>query len=1362
MFFMSYAVLKAFLYKSVSIYRNRWFSEVNNLAMPIVMIVALLFLFPKQQTNKDNTSSDDNERGSMVHKLLGMDFLLDQRNSSTKCEEENWIKVNNHEDNFTEPRFHDKKILSEEKYHDGRIKWDTERMRMCGILDFYILCSYIIHSVIEQLIPTLIFSLLLKIPLYGPALIENIDFFSIFVGISLINLHATVYYITLSSIINSSILLGFVASSSYMYLGMWAARQNLSVATQILFCTFSPFSSVIMSSAACGLEESNGVTFKSLVSATDCNDLPLVVIALLMIIGSALFLLLFLYFLNINPGPHGFAKPSYYIFPQSIQQRLLLERFKHKTEEKFRGSFYQEAPPNVEVGIKIENLIKKFGNLRSVKKISLDIYSGLITAILGHNGAGKTTILSILSGMLSPTSGSAIYEGYNIFTNIRKFRENLGLCPQSDLLHPYLTVVDQLIFFLMLGGLSKIEAEESADDLLNKVGILEKKNVQIKNLSDGMQRKLCIALALVGKPKVIILDEPTSGVDPDSRREIWNLLLEERENKIVLFTTHFMEEADALGDRIAIMNNGEIVCYGSPIFLKKKYGAGYNIKLSCKQEKHEEIFETVSAQIPEAGIIDAHGDWLKFKLPFEKTKQFPELFKQLESNEEISEIGINCTSMEDIYLNLEEGDEEVEGERSVLEESWPQVNCSSEKENLTAYFHRFSGLLKKNMLCTSAKCFKTILLVFIVAAVGAYFSMDGFTIELHKYQENQGMDNKINEDAPVTGSRGKQLSIYFTNPANSCGSDPNHNVKTLLFTFWVSFIIFCVSLSFSSLVHQERISTVKHLMLMTKVSPITYWCSILLWDAYIFLIFVFISCVAFTILDSSGMFNRDNGICILFLILFLAGISTISSVYFLSLLFKTFELFINVSMSGVLFFGMGSFFIIRFEIIYPCSEILKLQPLTSMMEAIFDFAYLVTEKYACKGCGSDECADTLGAAYLDDVDLRNDLIFLFADLLLYLLLVILTDYGLFSFLWHKLSSLCIEDIDDPDLNTVDTDVLREKIRVGTFQNAGSEEQVMVVVDGLGKKYSRSIVAVVDVTFAVSKGECFGILGINGAGKTTVFNMLTGVLYPTKGNVYIKGYSLRKNKAKCLSMIGYCPQHSALIESLTARQMLTLFAHLRLIPSDCVVQEVKKWIALFGLDEYSDIPCKNFSGGNKRRLNTAMAFIGDPSIVILDEPTIGVDPFIRRNLWNIIDACAVSDQAIIISSHSMDECEAVCDRLTIVAGGKMECLGNSQHLKELHGSGYVIKITLAAHTDDELAALKGKIESKFSPNIELKDEHQVLLHYHITTRDYKISFLFETMIKVKNKSTIVDDYIISDSSLEEVFLSFAKKRDQEET
>nr|XP_024219118.1 ATP-binding cassette sub-family A member 3-like [Halyomorpha halys] len=111
----------------------------------------------------------------------------------------------------------------------------------------------------------------------------------------------------------------------------------------------------------------------------------------------------------------------------------------------------------------------------------------------------------------------------------------------------------------------------------------------------------------------------------------------------------------------------------------------------------------------------------------------------------------------------------------------------------------------------------------------------------------------------------------------------------------------------------------------------------------------------------------------------------------------------------------------------------------------------------------------------------------------------------------------------------------------------------------------------------------------------------------------------------------------------------------------------------------------------------------------------------------------------------------------MAKGKMECIGNIQHLKVLHGSGYVIKITLAAHTDDELVALKGKIESTFSPNIELKDEHQVLLHYHITTNDYKISFLFETMIIVKNESTIVGDYIITDSSLEEVFLGFAKKK-----
>ncbi|CAH1388719.1 unnamed protein product [Nezara viridula] len=1407
---MSFAVWRAFLYKSFSIYKNRYVMTTIDILWPCLLIMFLAsvknILSNNEPAPRDTYYSYEEE--NTQNGLQTMDLRLDHRNNFTKYEVKS-MNINQHDGKFTKPKFQDPNISKGERYddvkkkkyddvgkvnksievggnhesqvmreictikygfflllcfigtwsgagtlaHAERMSGTVERMRMYGVSDWSIVCSYVMHAGIKQLISALLFSLLLKIRLGGPPIIENIDFFSLFVTLFLLSIHCTVYFLGVASFFNSTILRGIAGTASFIYLFLWASKQHFSVTAQYFGNMFAPFCLVTTSSVACGLEENGGVTFKSLISATDSNSIPLLVIPLLVIFGSAVVLLIFFYLLNINPGPYGSARPVYFILPKCLQVYFRPEYYKSdkKRSGSFRKGLYEKTPPNIDVGIKIENLYKKYGNLTSVKNLSLNIYSGQITALLGHNGAGKTTTLSILSGMLSPTSGSAFYQGYDIFTNLRKFRKDIGLCPQNNLLHPNLKVINQLIFYGMLGGLSMKEAEESANELLKVVGIFEKKYVQVTELSGGMQRKLCIALSLVGKPKVVILDEPSSGVDPESRREIWNILLDSRENRILLLTTHFMEEADALGDQIAIMNHGEIVCYGSPMFLKKHYGAGYNISIFCSHDKHNEITEIITAKIPDATIIGENQECIKFKLPFNKTEHFPVLFKQLETDNKTSRIAINCTTMEDVYLKVEaeEGGEIPAVSGSPL----LQVKCGSEEGNLMAYFYRFLELVKKNMICSLARWFKTFLVIVILPPVATYIAMDEINTDFNKYNKVNNSEEGFSDSASI----GKQQNNSFLYSVNPCLPDPTLFLRVYMFSMWLTYVIFIVSSTFSNFVHKERISTIKHLMLMTGVSPLTYWCSVLLWDAILYLIFVLISWITFLILDAGSLFDTGSGIYVLFLVLFLSGMSMISSVYFVSLLFKTMRTVVVFYYAAVFVFGFIGYFVINIPNTDPYSQIMKLQPVTASILALTDFSTLAEKKRTCKDCPSEECADILKSAYLKDEHLRNDLLFLAGDLLLFFSLVVLTDYGLFPFLWNKIYSIFIGNIENTDLKKVDSDVAREKSRVDGLQISESRNEIIAVVDGLAKKYSSSMVAVVDVTFAVSKGECFGLLGVNGAGKSTTFNMLTGVLYPTKGNVFIKGHSLNKEKAKCLSMIGYCPQHNALIESLTSKQMLTLFARLRLVPSQHVDNEVEKWITLFGLEEYSDVPSKNYSGGNKRKLNAALAFIGDPSIILLDEPTSGVDPFIRRNLWSVIEACGSYDQAIIISSHSMDECEAVCKRLTIMAGGKMECIGNIQHLKTLYGTGYVIKITLSSHTDNEIATLKSIIESTFSLNCELKDEHQVLLHYHIKTNIYKISSLFEIMERIKAQSNIVTDYIITDSSLEEVFLGFAKKQ-----
>lgn len=208
----------------------------------------------------------------------------------------------------------------------------------------------------------------------------------------------------------------------------------------------------------------------------------------------------------------------------------------------------------------------------AIKDLTLNLYEGQITVLLGPNGAGKSTTLSILSGLFPATSGEAYVNGYDISRQIVQIRKSLGLCPQQDLLFNYLTVSEHLYFYCVIKGVPRKMCLKEINCMLSTFNLLEKRNAFPESLSGGMKRKLSIMIALVGVSKVVILDEPTAGMDPVSRRATWSLLQEFKQDRTILLTTHYMDEADILGDRIAIMVKGALRCCGSSVFLKQIYG----------------------------------------------------------------------------------------------------------------------------------------------------------------------------------------------------------------------------------------------------------------------------------------------------------------------------------------------------------------------------------------------------------------------------------------------------------------------------------------------------------------------------------------------------------------------------------------------------------------------------------------------------------------------------------------------------------------------------------------------------------------------------------------------------------------------
>jgi ATP-binding cassette, subfamily A (ABC1), member 3 len=211
---------------------------------------------------------------------------------------------------------------------------------------------------------------------------------------------------------------------------------------------------------------------------------------------------------------------------------------------KMDSSFFESEPVNTTVGISCQNLRKVFSGKVAVNRVSLNMYKGQITVLLGHNGAGKTTTMNMITGIFPPSHGSAYVDGYNVRTQTRQARRSLSLCPQENIIYDELTVEQHLKLYAVLKDHPWEDVNKEIDKILKLVSLSDKKTTLSSNLSGGMKRKLALGIAMVGGSKILILDEPTSGMDPEARRVIWDVLQNIRSERTILLTTHFMEEAD--------------------------------------------------------------------------------------------------------------------------------------------------------------------------------------------------------------------------------------------------------------------------------------------------------------------------------------------------------------------------------------------------------------------------------------------------------------------------------------------------------------------------------------------------------------------------------------------------------------------------------------------------------------------------------------------------------------------------------------------------------------------------------------------------------------------------------------------------
>ncbi|XP_048742335.2 phospholipid-transporting ATPase ABCA3-like isoform X2 [Ostrea edulis] len=1237
--------------------------------------------------------------------------------------------------------------------------------------------------------------------------------------------------------------------------------------------------------------------------------------AILMLwVDSAIYFLITWYIDGVRPGEFGVPQPFYFPFTKTYWCGGKQISKATDQEVKHNPKYFEDEPSGLDIGISMSHLRKVFKSgmkeTVAVADTSLNIFQGQITALLGHNGAGKTTTMSMLTGFIPSTSGSARVNGYDIDDDIRSVRGSLGMCPQHDILFDNLTVKEQLEFYYKLKTSDARKINEDIRDTLSLFKLEGKQNDLARTLSGGQKRKLSVAIAIIGDSKVIVLDEPTSGMDPGARRQLWDILQRFKDGRTIVLSTHFMDEADVLGDRIAIMADGVVKCCGSSMFLKKLYGTGYHLVMvkepRCDVSK---LLEIIQIHIPAASLDTEVGAELSFLLPTEGTSKFEGLFTELEEKGPklgISSFGMSATTMEEVFLRVKEdkGSDNEAYDNGIRDHHHVQLHMTdgasfqenSDETNLdidfnegfvknsgiAAVFQQYRGLLLKKALHT----WRSRVMIFFQLAVpvllaifglladrslteisdhtdpplqldlhpfpnsittvtpgpnpttlaknttrefanwfikNAYqvseyektsdFDIDRFWLDRNKQIGQRTFNSKFVigfgfEDNQIisyyNGEVIHSLGISLSYTMNfllklHCGQSKSINTinkplppseelrsfsrssgfatfKGLSLALCILFGLSCLVASFSVFHIREKSSGAKHLQKVSGVSSRVFWLANLTWDFIHYLIPIFLILICFAGFQIKA-YTEDKRLGLVFLSLCLFGLASISWMYLLQFIFRspaggTVAMIIINTVAGLFTLLMVTF-------LYPIKQ-------TKSTAEDMDSVFMVFLPHYCLGkmftniyaryamrvqCQTQtSLTELLGTTTIcpDNNYLEWDypgcgkyLLMMSIQVIVYLGLVLLLDSGIIQrFLYPALFGNASGTVNsDPDHNTApDLDVAEEARRVTSTQMNDLMNTDKLIIKNMKKTYGiiDRFDAVKDISVGISEQECFGLLGQNGAGKTTTFKMLTGDVMISSGNAYINGFSVQSQLRQVHKCLGYCPQFDALIETLTGREILTLYARLRGVSEREIRRVVNVLMDAVTLTEYADKLCGTYSGGNKRKLSTAIALVGDPPFLMLDEPTTGVDPAARRLVWNVLSKIRASGRTLVLTSHSMEECDALCTKIVIMVNGKFVCFGSPQHLKNRFAQGYTLIVKLARDNNGyamDSGPLRNHLVTEF-PGTQIFDDQQGYLEFRIPNPTLSLAKLFREMETTKTECN-VEDYSVHQTSLEQVFLAFTR-------
>ena len=1044
----------------------------------------------------------------------------------------------------------------------------------------------------------------------------------------------------------------------------------------------------------------------------------------------------------------------------------------------------------------------------------------------------------MLTGLYEATEGEAFYDGKDILdsNNMDEFRSKLGICPQHDVLFDELTIREHLEMFCVFKGYTSNNIDAEINKVLHDFELDNIQNIIAKSLSAGQRRKLSIAIALIGGSKVIFLDEPSSGMDITSRRNLWDILKRQSEQKIIILTTHYMEEASVLGKRIGIINAGKMKCIGTPLFLIERFGRFMNLNITKEEDadnykiidfiknlanniEYEILSEEILFRIPkkvekiskEENIEDLalsensqsdKGENNNLDL----SKFFDDLDKNLK-NLGIKTYSVSMPTLEDVFLNVAAEDSKIENQK--LREKIAASELENDKilfetdfkENYSR-FSKFNNDLKacfwRRFLLTTRdikgflmEILCPILLVLVglivsqvdrlggskahvlnIGSIGKQVILYGKTdnsIQLDKYHfnhienitcenindingendlekiykfveeyYNKAKDKEDNIDHEVdmtsknyVGYYGGLLMLEESNTQHHykfielLNTRVSHSVPLFSVNFFSkiitenskyknqlkinylhhpmpltaelqqsrdqtgnSLVIFFVAIAFSlipanfvTIIVKEKLNNSKHLMRVSGINIVAYWIINFLFE----LAKYYFTCGICLLLLWAFDFYKDY----LYIFYLIYGPAMVSMTYILSFLFSSESGAQNgIILLNFLLGALGSTVILALRMLDNVKKIAKIiQYIISLLPSFcFNFGYsMILNKYIMLIVDYDDWYLKPENFIIKHFDyLLGPILYLTGEFVVYTIILIIIES--FSYFSCSVNDSRIETKINDSIVLREIDLAnKESFQIGVTDENGisNKKEFSVRIKNLQKYYSDGILscsstlAVKNMNFCVEPGECFGLLGLNGAGKTTTFKCITQEISPTHGKIYINGKDMRNKFSELSSIFGYCPQFDAIFEYMTVYENLEFYGKIKGIKPEFLNKVIMAMIEEMSLGEFTKKIAGRLSGGNKRKLTVAIAFLCNPPIVLLDEPSTGMDPEARRFMWSVIHKISTKGKkaSVIMTTHSMDEAETLCKRMAIMVNGEFVCLGKAGQIKEKYGYGYEIEVRI---------------------------------------------------------------------------------------